>query len=533
MDTKKLRQKILDLAIQGKLVPQDPDDEPASVLLERIQAEKQQMVKDGKLKAKDIKNDTIIFKGEDNLHYEKFQDGTVKCIEEEIPFEVPEGWEWCRLQSICSVLTDGTHKTPTYSDDGYIFLSSKNVVTGVIDWDNIMYIPEKLHNKLYERLAPQLNDILLAKNGTTGIAAIVDRDCIFDLYVSLALIRILEEIILPQYILIVIGSSYVQGYFNNSLKGIGVSNLHLEHIRKTLVSVPPYQEQLKIVQNANEIMSLCNKIEYEKNDISQLLLIIKSKILNLAIHGKLVPQDSNDEPASVLLERIRAEKEELIKQGKIKRDKKESIIFKGDDNSYYEKFTDGTKICIDEEISFDIPNNWNFCRLSVITIKEIKRGKTPKYIDNSNVKVFAQKCNLKAGGINLEFARFLDETNLIKYNNEEFMQYGDVVINSTGTGTLGRVGYYDIYDSKVVPDSHVTIVRTSEKINKEYIYLFLKSMQSYLEKSGEGSTNQKELKPNTIKQLIIPIPPIEEQKSIINYVNNIFNKLSSLEKNLD
>lgn len=335
MDTKKLRQKILDLAIQGKLVPQDPDDEPASVLLERIRAEKQQMVKDGKLKAKDIKNDTIIFKGEDNLHYEKFQDGTVKCIEEEIPFEVPEGWEWCRLQSICSVLTDGTHKTPTYSDDGYIFLSSKNVATGVIDWDNIMYIPEELHNKLYERLAPQLNDILLAKNGTTGIAAIVDRDCIFDLYVSLALIRILEEIILPQYILIAIGSSYVQGYFNNSLKGIGVSKLHLEHIRKTLVSVPPYQEQLKIVQNANEIMSLCNKIEYEKNDISQLLLIIKSKILNLAIHGKLVPQDSNDEPASVLLERILAEKEELIKQGKIKRDKKESIIFKGDDNSYY------------------------------------------------------------------------------------------------------------------------------------------------------------------------------------------------------
>lgn len=212
MDTKKLRQKILDLAIQGKLVPQDPDDEPASVLLERIQAEKQQMVKDGKLKAKDIKNDTIIFKGEDNLHYEKFQDGTVKCIEEEIPFEVPEGWEWCRLQSICSVLTDGTHKTPTYSDNGYIFLSSKNVVTGVIDWDNIMYIPEELHNKLYERLAPQLNDILLAKNGTTGIAAIVDRDCIFDLYVSLALIRILEEIILPQYILIAIGSSYVQVY---------------------------------------------------------------------------------------------------------------------------------------------------------------------------------------------------------------------------------------------------------------------------------------------------------------------------------
>lgn len=113
------------------------------------------------------------------MHYEKFADGTVKCIEDEIPFEVPEGWEWCRLQAMSSILTDGTHKTPTYSNEGYIFLSSKNVTTGVINWDDIMYIPENLHNELQARLAPQLNDILLAKNGTTGIAAIVDRDYIF------------------------------------------------------------------------------------------------------------------------------------------------------------------------------------------------------------------------------------------------------------------------------------------------------------------------------------------------------------------
>ena len=145
MDTKALRQKILDLAIRGKLVPQDPSDEPASVLLERIREQKKQMVKEGKLKAKDIKNDTIIFVGEDNLHYEKFADGTAKCIEDEIPFELPEGWEWTRLQSITSILTDGTHKTPQYSDAGYIFLSSKNVTSGKIDWDNIMYIPEALH----------------------------------------------------------------------------------------------------------------------------------------------------------------------------------------------------------------------------------------------------------------------------------------------------------------------------------------------------------------------------------------------------
>ena len=126
IDTVALREKVLDLAIRGKLVPQDPNDEPASVLLERIRAQKQQMVKDGKLKSKDIKDDSIIFVGEDNLHYEKFADGTVVCIEEEIPFGLPIGWSWGRLQSFCFPISDGTHQTPTYTDEGYIFLSAKN-----------------------------------------------------------------------------------------------------------------------------------------------------------------------------------------------------------------------------------------------------------------------------------------------------------------------------------------------------------------------------------------------------------------------
>ena len=139
MDTKALRQKILDLAIRGKLVPQDPNDEPASVLLERIRAEKQQMVKDGKLKAKDIKNDTVIFKGDDNLHYEKFPDGRVKCIEDEIPFELPRGWEWCRFNCVLDV-RDGTHDTPSYIPNGIPLITSKNLSEGGIDYSNVKYI---------------------------------------------------------------------------------------------------------------------------------------------------------------------------------------------------------------------------------------------------------------------------------------------------------------------------------------------------------------------------------------------------------
>ncbi len=239
------KSKILDLAIRGKLVPQNPNDEPASVLLERIRAEKEELIKAGKIKRD--KKESIIFRGEDNSYYETIDKNTT-CIDDEIPFIIPNGWAWCRLQSISSILTDGTHKTPEYSDSGYLFLSSKNVTSGKIDWENVMHIPEYLHKELYERLAPAKDDILLAKNGTTGIAAIVDRNEVFDIYVSLALIRIVNNLVFPSYVLYAIGSPYVQEYFNNSLKGIGVPNLHLEHIRKTLISIPPYSEQKQIAE---------------------------------------------------------------------------------------------------------------------------------------------------------------------------------------------------------------------------------------------------------------------------------------------
>ena len=256
-----VKAKILDLAIRGQLVPQSPDDEPASVLLERIRAEKEKLIKAGKIKRD--KKESVIFKGEDNSYYETIDKNTT-CIDDEIPFIIPNGWAWCRLQSISSILTDGTHKTPEYSDSGYLFLSSKNVISGKIDWENVMYIPEYLHEELYERLAPAKDDILLAKNGTTGIAAMVDRNEVFDIYVSLALIRIVNNLVFPSYVLYAIGSPYVQEYFNNSLKGIGVPNLHLEHIRKTLIPIPPHSEQKQIAE-------LLKNIFLKMDDISNTL----------------------------------------------------------------------------------------------------------------------------------------------------------------------------------------------------------------------------------------------------------------------
>ena len=258
-----VKSKILDLAIRGKLVPQDPNDEPASMLLERIRAEKEELIKQGKIKRN--KKESVIFKGDDNSYYESIGDETTN-IDDEIPFELPQNWEWSRLQTICYPITDGTHKTPTYSDTGYIFLSAKNITTGKINWNDVMYIPKSLHDELYSRISPQINDILLAKNGTTGVAAIVDRECEFDIYVTLALLRVISNNdILPQYLLKIIASNTIQDYFNSSLKGIGVPNLHLEHIRTTLIPIPPINEQKRISKKVDQLFFLLDSIAKNAN----------------------------------------------------------------------------------------------------------------------------------------------------------------------------------------------------------------------------------------------------------------------------
>lgn len=203
--------------------------------------------------------------------------------------------------------------------------------------------------------------------------------------------------------------------------------------------------------------------------------------------------------------------------------------------SYYEKIGDET-YCIDEEIPYEIPDAWEWIRLENCCIKEIRRGKSPKYIDKSSTLVFAQKCNTKYNGIDVRLAQYLDESTLRKYPFDEYMLDGDIVINCTGTGTLGRVGIYHSEDNylnlPIVPDSHVTVVRTYSTINFFYIYAFMKANQCELEQKGEGSTNQKELKPLTLKEMLIPIPPYNEQLRIIALLTATFSSMSKLEKSL-
>lgn len=204
--------------------------------------------------------------------------------------------------------------------------------------------------------------------------------------------------------------------------------------------------------------------------------------------------------------------------------------------SYYEKI--GCEIrCIDDELPFEIPDTWEWIRLGNCCIKEIRRGRSPKYTEHSGILVFAQKCNRKYAGIDIRLALYLDESTLGKYSDDEYLQDGDIVINSTGTGTLGRVGFYRATDNHanlpIVPDSHITVLRVYHSIHAFYLYAFMKVNQAELEKKGEGSTNQKELKPPTLKGMLVPMPPSSEQERIATAITTAFLTISAIEKSLN
>ena len=233
---------------------------------------------------------------------------------------------------------------------------------------------------------------------------------------------------------------------------------------------------------------------------------LKNSILQLAIQGRLVEQRPEEGTAQELYQQIQAEKQRLIKEGMVKKEKPLPEI-------------------TEDEKPFEIPESWMWCRLNDIVAKTVKRGKSPTYIAKSNTLVFAQKCNTKAGYIDLSLAQCLDETKLSKYPEEEFMLNNDIVLNSTGNGTLGRVGIYRNSDNPngrpIVSDSHVTIIRTNIHVDSEFVFYALKYYQPYMEKLGSGSTNQTELSAGVVKALLFPLPPLAEQKRIVAKIEEL------------
>ena len=507
MDTKALRQKILDLAIRGKLVPQDPNDEPASVLLERIRAEKQQMVKDGKLKAKDIKNDTVIFLGDDNLHYEKFPDGTVKYIEDEIPFELPEGWEWTRIFSVSFNLPYGTAKKSD-SNGKVAVLRMGNLQNGEIDYSDLVYSSDDEDINQYELLE---NDLLFNRTNSAewvGKTAIY-RGGVKAIYAGY-LIR-LRTGLNAEYLNAVMNSQYERDYCNMvKTDGVNQSNINAQKLGAFLIPVPSISEQCRIVCKFNNLLSFIETIESDKTDLQTTIQLTKSKILDLAIRGKLVPQNPDDEPASVLLDRIRAEKEELIKQGKIKRDKKESVIYKGDDNSYYG----------------DIPDNWEVASISQLNYYQ-SSSVNPLLFPDEYFELFSVP-NYDIGIPEIVKGNEIGSTKQSVESKDVLLCKINPRINRVWTVTC-------VTEYKTIASSEWIVFR-NPFLYSPYVTIYLSSplFRELLltNVSGVGGSLMR-AQPDSVKKYPVVIPPYEEQKRIADKVSQLFSLLDSIAENVN
>ena len=528
MDTKALRQKILDLAIRGKLVSQDPNDEPASVLLERIREQKKQMVKEGKLKAKDIKNDTIIFVGEDNLHYEKFQNDSVRCIEDEIPFDLPEGWAWTRLKNIFNVCSSKRVLQSDWKTDGIPFYRAREIVklsdNGFVN--NELFISEEHFISLSRDYGvPQPGDLMVSGVGTIGKVYIVKSNDRF--YYKDASVLCFENrtgAVHSEFARILLESSFIQAQMKDNSKGTTVDTITISTAMNYLCILPPAYEQERIIQAVQNALVHVEKLQMEKENLHTILSVAKSKILDLAIRGKLVPQDPNDEPASVLLDRIRTEKEELINQGKIKRDKKESIIFRGDDNSYYEKIGDDIE-SIDAEIPFNLPDNWIWCRgYSCFSGMESTKpqGEFFDYIDIDSIDNRSH-CVKKTKHIPVieapsRASRAINSGSVLFSLVRPYLE-NIALIEEIHSHSIASTGFYVCNSNGLLLPEYMFYLMISKYV--------VDGLNQYMKGDNSPSISK-----NDIENWLYPIPPIAEQKRICYILKSTYAIIEKLEESL-
>ena len=521
MTGQQLKNSILQMAVQGKLVPQDPNDEPASVLLERIRKEKEQLIKEGKIKKE--KNPSFIFRGADNLPYEKVRKNEPVCIADEVPFEIPESWEWVRLGSIGDW---GSGATPSRSIPEYYGGDIPWLKTGDLNDGYIECIPENISRLALEKTSVRLNptgSVLIAMYGATiGKVGILT----FPATTNQACCACLPIEIYNEYLFYFLMSQKVS--FVKRGEGGAQPNISKEKIIATLMPLPPLAEQYRIVakikgvlpfvEQYGEACSAANSLNAAFPDL------LKKSILQEAVQGKLVPQDSSDEPASVLLERIRAEKQRLIAEGKIKKDKHESVIFRRD-NSHYEKL-DGIERCIDNEIPFDIPDIWTFVRLQTIC-KKITDGehKTPKRVTDYCGFFLLSARNVRDGYISLNDVDYVNKTEYLNISKRCNPVKNDILISCSGS--VGRCCTVD-------DDNNYVMVRSAAMIspiqcNSKYIMYAIQSpmVQKQISEKIKQAV-QANLFQGAIRELLIPVPTLEEQFRIVNQIETILPALKKL-----
>ena len=481
--------------------------------------------------------------GSDGSPYEKRVDAkgrvlSEKCIADEVPFEkLPEGWAWARLENLCSVITDGDHQAPPQQADGVPFLVISDVSSGELDFSNTRHVSIDYFDSLDDSRKPCRGDLLLTVTGSFGIPVPVDTEENFCFQRHIALLRPLS---CRKFVANILLASSTYEYFKAKATGTAQKTVSLSCLRSTLLALPPESEQQRIVGKLAQLMPLVEeygKLEDAREALDDVLPDrLRKSVLQMAVQGKLVPQDPADEPASVLLERIREQRRKLIAEKKVKAPKGgESVIFRGSDGRRYEKRIDAKggesePICIEDEIPFDVPDNWEWARLETVATY-IQRGKSPKYSSIEEYPVVAQKCN-QWSGFSLEKAKFIDPDTVCKYGNERILQDGDLLWNSTGLGTLGRMAIYGSSKNKygwAVADSHVTVIRTHENwfdYRFAFAYFAGPSVQSVIEEQASGSTKQKELAQETVKNYLIPIPSLAEQRRIVAQLEAVLPRIT-------
>ena len=536
MNTNALRQKLLDLAIHGKLVKQDPADEPASVMLEKLRAEKKAKIAAGEIKRN--KNDSYIFKytgtsGENktddnpeglvhNRHYEKFADGRVKDIEDEIPFAVPEGWAWCRLGEVCSFLNGFAFNSKEFKNTGIPIIRISNIAYEKVDISNCVYSSELLH----EDFVAKKGDLLVALSGaTTGKMGIYGEEQKAYINQRVGNIRIVvNNTIIPEYRNFFLYSQSKK--ILTKAYGGAQPNIGGKDILEILLPLPPLAEQKRIVTAIETIFTQIDILEQNQADLQTVVKQAKSKILDLAIHGKLVKQDPADEPASVMLGKLRAEKEAKIAAGEIKRGKNDSYIYRSAaDNCYYQKYADGCEENISDEILFAVPEGWAWCRLPNLCKIPITDGthQTPTYSDKENGIPFLSSKDVTSRKIDWSKIKYIT-----KELHEELQKRIQPCRNDILLAKNGTTGVAALVDTDKIFDIYVTlaVLRPAEVVHPNYLHYVInspfckKQFNGHL--TGIGVPN---LHLNDICKTIIPLPPLSEQQRIVTKIEELFAQL--------
>ena len=535
MNTNALRQKILDLAIHGKLVKQDPADEPASVMLGKLRAEKEAKIAAGEIKRN--KNDSYIFKytgtsGENktdnnpeglehNRHYEKFADGRVKDIEDDIPFAVPEGWAWCRLGEIYYHTTGKALKKSNKKGSLKKYITTSNLYWDSFDFSEVrsMYFTDEELDKY----TIKKGDLVLCNGGDIGRAAIwnYDEDICYQNHVSR--MRPKTNGIENRFFLYVLMLYKEQNMLTG--KGIGISSLSARDLLSVIIPLPPLAEHKRIVTAIEAIFTQIELLEQNKADLQTAVKQAKSKILDLAIHGKLVQQDPDDEPASVMLEKLRAEKEAKIAAGEIKRSKNDSYIYKNStDNCYYQKYADGCEENISDEISFDVPEGWTWCRLPEVCRKPITDGthNSPSNSASGDFLYITAK-NIKNLAICLDDATYISKEIHESIYSRCSPELNDILL--TKDGTIGEVAVNNLnYPFSML--SSVALIKPSNEILSWFLAYILISdlLQNKMKKEAKGSALKRIILAQ-INDFLIPLPPLAEQQRIVTKIEELFAQL--------